>query len=149
MPTFDRKQYNADRKARARARQTTEGLYYLPGETHNKTLAEFVEWFRGLDNKGKSGTGTDYGGARAGDIRNSVEIIMRTIMGMDWATGDDVLLVAANQAETCHKCIAGEKPDPALDLGRRRLACDRSPRLTSTEPDEAELALAELIHNGA
>lgn len=149
MAAFDRKQYNADSRDRARARTTSEGVYYLPGETTNRTLAEFVEWFRGLDAKGRSGSGTDYGGAKVGDIRNSVEIIMRTLQSMDWAGGDDVLLVAAGQAETCQKCLGGEKPEPGAELGQRRLACGRAPKLVDPEPNATELALADLLGKGA
>ncbi len=149
MATFDRKQYNADRRERARARETEAPVYYLPGETHNRTLAEFVQWFRDLDAKGKSGSGTDYGGARAGDIRNSVEIVMRALQHMDWAGGDDVLLVSAAQAETCQKCLGGDKPKPGAELGPRRLARDRAPKLVEPEPDAPELALVDLIGKGA
>jgi hypothetical protein len=113
MAAFDRKQYNADRRERARARTTTEGLYFLPAETRSEALAEFVEWFESLSHGGGAGGGHDYGGARAQDIRQSAEAVLRRLQYLDYGAGDDLLFVNGEQADRCRDCLGGKRQTDA------------------------------------
>lgn len=96
-------------------------VYYLPGETESKELADFVEWYRGLSQGGGAGTGRDYAGARAQDIKQSAEAVMARLRNMDFGTGDDILFVCGEQAERCQACIGGRTDNDEFGKPLRRL----------------------------
>lgn len=92
----------------------TAGTYYLPGETEDEVLADFVTWYEALRFGGRGGS--DHGKMTGQQMRLSAQVVMRHLMGMDGGHGADLLAVGAEQADECRECIGGKREKD--DLGR-------------------------------
>ena len=100
-------------------------LYYLPGETRCKELAEFVQWFEALSKGGKSG-GQNYGGVQMSDLRLGALHLMQRLQHLNAGAGDDLLFVCGEQADRCRDCIGGVRETNADEKLTKQLCLKKA-----------------------